>query len=168
VCPDSQDTAHPLAVPSSPLFEVLGDEFIKAWHKRHSSAQPQFWIWIVWSLDRMNAGMASAAGNMYTVDAIESRDMCLLMEMVYERPFERFCDYVLEIKCMSRSERHMDIIPSIAPEYLKPKANKRQKIEEGSKTESGPNKGNDNGRKSSGQPPQQQQQQFNAPPQSNG
>ena len=46
MCPSGQDTAHYLAVPSSPLcnFATLGDEFIKAWHERHNSDQPQFWI----------------------------------------------------------------------------------------------------------------------------
>jgi len=149
------------------LFEVMGDEFIKAWHELHNSDHPQFWIWIVQSPSRMNAGMASAVGNVDTMDAIENRDMSLLMEMVYKQPFERFCDDALEIKCMFRSERHMDIVPSITQEYLKPKSYKRHTNEDVVKTKPVPNKGNDNGRKPSGQQSQQQQH-FNALARSNG
>jgi len=41
-------------------------------------------------MDRMHAGIASAAGNMNTMDAIESMGMPLLTEMVYEQPFAHF------------------------------------------------------------------------------
>jgi len=149
------------------LFEVLGDEYVKAWHERHNSAQPQFWIWIVQTLECINAGMASATSTMDTMDAIENGNMSQLMEMVYEQPFERFCDDISEIKRMSRSERHMEIVPSIAPEYLKLKSHKRQKSEDVAKPEQGPSKGNGNDRKPSDQQ-NQRQNNYNALPQVNG
>jgi len=56
------------------------------------------------------------------MDAVEKNDMTELNTLAYSHPFERFCDDISELKRMSWSERPLDIVPSITPEYLKPGA----------------------------------------------
>jgi len=116
------------------IFTVISDKYVKDWYSKHASAQPQFWIWMVQILDRLQAGIASAGGDIDNMDAIEKKDLTALNTLVYCHPFERFCDDISELKRMLRSERPLDIVPSITPKYLKPGAtSKRAKIDNDAK-----------------------------------
>ena len=108
------------------LFTVVSDKYVKDWYTKNNSAQPQFWIWVVQILDRLQAGIASAGGDIDNMEAVEKKDMTELNTMAYSHPFERFCDDISELRRMSRSERPLDIVPSITPEYLKPGASSKR------------------------------------------
>jgi len=116
------------------LFRVIIDKYVKDWYTKNNSAQPQFWIWIVQILDRLQAGIASAGGDINNMDAVKKKDLTALNTLAYIHPFEHFCNDLSELKRMSRSKRPLDIVLSITPEYLKPgAASKRAKIDNDAK-----------------------------------
>jgi len=86
--------------------------------------------------------MSSTANGMYIMDTVNTKDMIPFNEMVYKHLFKQFCNDVSEIKCLSRSERAMGIVPAITPENLTPEPNKCQKNDEGLKPNTGCKKAN--------------------------
>ena len=53
-------------------------------------------------LDRLQAGIASAGGDINNTEAVEKKDMTMFNTLIYSHPIEHFCDGLSELKRMSR------------------------------------------------------------------
>ena len=157
------------------ILTVLTDEDVSAWIDKHAKSQPQFWIWLGQSLDRLTAGLASAAFEVDNMTAVAQEDVSKLSTMKYSKHIMRFIDAMDQLHKWVRNEMAMDVIPTITPEYLRPGSSKRPKAaaeeakQSGKPASAGGQKkqqpaGQQQAPQMFGQGQQQRQQQGMAPP----
>ena len=114
------------ATPS--IFYILIDHLstfvaspdIARWIDKYKSAMPQFWMWLVSTLDDMLAGLAEAGSDQRVAAAIEANDIKLIPEGLYEKVVARFFDQIDDVKRKERNKQPIDYVPIVCPDYLKP------------------------------------------------